>query len=268
MTACLVMPDSMLIGVVASVRFNRELNIDKNPHRDEKTLARQIAESSDGKYASAQVEDQLRIMGVTIDGKHQTGSPATLVGEEPKDPGAKWVSAGTTSDGKPIRTQVTAQADPELQSYILAKYNSVGKEQVPSVFAYDLPEGNDWKFSMPKLTGPFTRLPNEAEIIDMKNTGAGGAAFVSTQAGRVSSTAAAAASVPGPHQPTAATVAAGSAMVGLVADAVSQVLRPDATTMFKDNVLIGIPASVLGDRFPLVAPVINEIGEKVKESTK
>jgi filamentous hemagglutinin len=70
-------------------RYNRELNVDKNPHRDERMLARQIAEGSDGKYTQAQVEDQMRIMGVTIDGKHQSGAPATLVGEEPKDPGAQ-----------------------------------------------------------------------------------------------------------------------------------------------------------------------------------
>jgi filamentous hemagglutinin len=42
--------------------------------------------------------------------------------------------AGTSSDAKPIRTQVTPSADPELQSYILAEHNSVGKDQMPSVF--------------------------------------------------------------------------------------------------------------------------------------
>jgi filamentous hemagglutinin len=87
-------------------RFNRQLQIDHhNSYCDEKALAKQIAENSDGRYTPAQVEYQLRIMGVTIDGKHRSGAPATLVGEEPGDPGAQWISAGTTSDGKPSRSR-------------------------------------------------------------------------------------------------------------------------------------------------------------------
>lgn len=69
-------------------RFNRQLHVDANPHRDERTLAKQLAEHSDGKYTQKQIEDQMRIMGVMVDGKHQSGAPATLVGEEPNDLGA------------------------------------------------------------------------------------------------------------------------------------------------------------------------------------
>ncbi|TAM52853.1 MAG: hypothetical protein EPN57_12220 [Paraburkholderia sp.] len=142
------------------------MNIDKNSHRDERTLARQIAEKSNGKYTPEQVEDQHRIMGVKIDGKHLSGAPATLVGEMPSDAGAKWISGGVTADGKPILTQVMAQPDPELEKVILANYNSAGKDQVPSVFGYDRPKRTDWGFT---LTGPFTQL-NKTDVEFVRTT--------------------------------------------------------------------------------------------------
>ncbi|CAN7523728.1 hemolysin [Trinickia sp. LjRoot230] len=166
-------------GAYNADRLNRQLNVDKNPHRDEKTLAGQIAEHSDGKYTQVQVEDQMRIMGVMIHGEHQSGVPVTLVGEEPKDPGAQWIYVGTTSEGKPIRTQVTAPANPELQTYILEKYNSAGKDNVPSVFTYDRPNSNDWGFT---LTGPFTEL-SKADVEFMRTTTADSMSMVSKMRG-------------------------------------------------------------------------------------
>lgn len=78
-------------------------------------LAKQLTEKSGGKYTPDQIEDQLRVMGVSVNGKYESGAPTTVVGEMPMDSGAKWISGGTTSDGKPIWTQQTAQANPELQ---------------------------------------------------------------------------------------------------------------------------------------------------------
>jgi filamentous hemagglutinin len=244
----------------ATDRFNRQLNIDKNnPHRDERTLAKQMAESSDGKYTQAQVEDQLRIMGVTIDGKHQSGAPATLVGEEPNDMGAKWIGAGSTSDGKPIRMQWTAQVDPELQSHILAKYNSVGKDQVPSVFAYDRPKRNDWGFT---LTGPFTEV-NKTDIAFMRTTTADSMSMVSKNAGRLGSITAAAASVASPYAPGLAAVSYGATVVGLTADAIAQVARPDMGEYAYGGAL-SLGGKVASDRVPLAAPIINEAVESTK----
>jgi hypothetical protein len=106
-------------------------------HPDEKTLAKQLADKSDGRYTQAKIEDQMRIMGVSAYGQHESGAPETLIGQAPTDAGAKWISAGTSADGKPILTQVTAQADPELQKYILANNHSATPGQVPSLFNYD-----------------------------------------------------------------------------------------------------------------------------------
>jgi hypothetical protein len=77
-----------------------------------------------------------------------------------------------------------------------------------------------WEISVPTLTGPFTRLPNEVEVADITHTGADGAAFVSTQARRVSAAAAATVAIPGTHVPQAAVVSLGARLVGLTASSV------------------------------------------------
>ncbi|MGU3777821.1 hypothetical protein [Burkholderia metallica] len=86
-------------------RFNRQL------HQEEKTLAKQLADRSGGKYTQAQIEDQMRVMGISVNGVSESGAPATLVGQMPTDSGARWISGGTTADGKSILTQITAQAN-------------------------------------------------------------------------------------------------------------------------------------------------------------
>lgn len=69
-------------------RYNRQL------HPEERTLARQIADKSGGKYTEAQIEDQMRIMGVSTNGTYQSGAPDTLIGQSPTDSGATWISGG------------------------------------------------------------------------------------------------------------------------------------------------------------------------------
>ncbi|MEX3949952.1 hemolysin [Paraburkholderia sp. EG287B] len=236
--------------------YNRQL------HPEEKTLAKQLADRSDGLYTQAQVEEQIRIMGVSTDGNHESGAPDTLIGQAPSDSGARWISAGTTADGKPILTQITAQADPELQAYILANYNSTSRGDVPSQFTYDRLTGTgSWNIS-----GPFTKF-DQSDMNFVRSTTADGASMISTNAGRIGAAAGAAAAVPGVHQPAAASLAAGSGMVGLAADAVAQIIRPDPAAMFKDDIIIGVPTSILGDRYPMLGPVINEVGEYLKGVT-
>ncbi|WP_207005736.1 hypothetical protein [Trinickia mobilis] len=40
-------------------------------HPEEKTLAKQLVDKSDGKYTPAQIEEQMRIMGVSVNGQQQ-----------------------------------------------------------------------------------------------------------------------------------------------------------------------------------------------------
>jgi filamentous hemagglutinin len=147
----------------------------------------------------------------------------------------------------------------------LANYNSVGKGQSPSVFGYDRPKGTGWEFSVPTLTGPFTRLPNQAEVADMKHTGADGAAFVSTQAGRVSAAAAAVAAIPGPHVPQAVAMSFGATLVELTASSVQQILEPAPRAFLADG-LVDVGNFFISERYPLLSPITNEAAETIKSS--
>ena|SRR5471032_6192 len=108
-------------------RFNRQL------HPEEKTLAKQIADKSGGKYTQAQVEDEMRIMGATVNGAAEVGGSVTLIGQAPSDPGASWLPAGQTADGKQIQTQINVAVDPQLQDYIVKNYTSAAPGAVPSI---------------------------------------------------------------------------------------------------------------------------------------
>lgn len=195
-----------------TVRFNRQL------HPEEKTLAKQFADKSGGKYTEAQIEDQMRIMGATSNGTNESGVPTTLIGQAPTDSGAQWMSAGTTADGKPILTQITALANPELQSYILSNYAT----DVPGTVSYDPLSGS----KSSTITGPFTKF-DKTDADFMRNTTADVAGMASNTAGWISSAAATGAAVPSPYTPILGTIAFGSTVAGIDADAVSQLVNPN-----------------------------------------
>jgi hypothetical protein len=93
--------------------FNRQL------HPEEKVLAKELAQKSNGKYTAEQIEAQMRGTAVTRSGVTEQGIPDTVVGGIPGvDSGGTWVYAGTTPDGKPIITQQLAPEDIDLKAYI------------------------------------------------------------------------------------------------------------------------------------------------------
>lgn len=190
----------------------------------------------------------MRIMGVCVNGGCVApGVAEELNGRAPTDLGAKWINTGLTNEnGNPLIIQALPQPNQALQTFIMENYNSATPGQVPSAFTY---------------------MPTPAET-DIRGMVANAAAVVSTNAGRVSATATAALAVPGPHQPSALTTAGGAAIVSLAAEAVVQALKPDPVAMFKDDFVIGIPANLLADRFPMLSPVINEVAEKIKAGAK
>jgi len=247
-------------GALSADLFNRQLP------DEEKRIAKHLAEKSAGKYTREQIEEQMRGMGVAVNGEHESGAPATLIGETPTDPGAQWISGGMTSDGKPILTQVTAQADPELQAFISTYAGSASPGQVPTGYRYDAPRDDGWGFSVARPTGPFTRLPNEMEIHDMRNTVAGAAGFVSEQAGRVSAAAGSAAAIPGPHSSAAAALSYGAAVVSFGASGVQQVVNPQPWAFGLDS-FIDVSVFYATDRYPMLGPVFTGAGEAAKRST-
>lgn len=235
-------------------RFNRQL------HPEEKTLAKQLAEKSKGKYTQAQIEDQMRIMGVSVDGQHQSGAPETLVGQAPTDSEAKWIYAGSTADGKPILTQATAQVNSDLQAYIVANANSAAPGQVPSQFNYDRSTGGGPGFN---LTGPFTKF-DQSDTNYVKGATADTASMVSNTAGWISSTAATGAAVPSPFAPAFGTIAYGATVVGIGADAVSQLVSPNAGQYTYEGAL-ALGGQVVGDKIPIASLVINGASEFIKK---
>lgn len=116
------------------------------------------------------------------------------------------------------------------------------------------------------MTGPFTRLPNQAEINDMRVTTADLASFVSTTAGRTGALAAAAAEIPGPLSPGWAGIAGGSTFVGWVAGGVEQVLRPNGPSYIGGGV-VDLVNYFVSARVPLLGPALNETAGAIKGST-
>ncbi|MFW6850474.1 hemagglutinin repeat-containing protein [Burkholderia gladioli] len=235
-------------------RFNRQL------HPEEKTLAKQLADKSKGKYTQAQIEDQMRIMGVSVNGIDESGAPATLVGTTPADMGAQWIGAPATADGKMVLTQKTATANLELQSYIVANADSAAPSQVPSQFSYDRSTGSGAGFN---LTGPFTKF-DQSDANYVKGTTADTASMVSNTAGWISSTAATGAAVPSPFAPAFGTIVYGATVVGIGADAVSQLVSPNAGQYTYEGAL-ALGGQVVGDKIPIASLVINGTSEVIKK---
>ena len=75
---------------------------------------------------------------------------------------------------------------------------------------------------------------------------------------------AATAVVPPALKPVTGAVAVGATAIGVTADVVEQVARPDVKQIIHEQVLLGMPADVLIRKYPLYAPLINELKEKLK----
>ncbi len=94
---------------------------------------------------------------------------------------------------------------------------------------------------------------------------ADGAETTSRQAGVIgaAATAATAAASP-PVKPITGAVAVGATVIGVGADVVEQVARPDLKQVFQEQLLLGVPAEILVKKYPLYAPLINELKEVLK----
>lgn len=224
-------------------------------HPEEKVVAKQLADKSGGKYTEAQIKDQMRIMGATANGTSESGAPTTLIGQAPTDSGAQWMAAGTTADGKPILTQITAQANPELQAYIRSNYAT----DVPGTVSYDPLSGS----KSSTVTGPFTKF-DKSDADFMRNTTADAAGMVSTNAGRASSLAAAGAAIT-PCSVVCEGIAYTGTIIGIAADAVGQLAKPN-TGQYLFNGSASIASNYISAASPVLTPVMNELVNQVNDS--
>jgi len=243
-------------------RFNRQL------HPDEKTLAKQLADKAkadgvknkDGSpVTAAQIEDQMRIMGGSFDGTRESGAPATLIGQTPTDSGARWIAAPATSDGKTVLTQITAQPDQTLQTYIATNAGAVPAGDVPGI-VYD----STGKGSGTRMTGPFTKF-DKSDGDFVRNTTADAAGMVSTNAGRYGAATAALAEIPSPFSPGLTGAATTATVVGIAADALSQLVKPDAGQYVTAGG-VSIVAGAASEKYPMFSPAINETANAVNNS--
>jgi filamentous hemagglutinin len=233
-------------GTGAFTAANADLH-NRQLHPEERKLAKDIAEKSNGQYTQAQVEDQLRLMGVSyVDG----GSVAPGVAEElngrtATDPGARWINTGlTNADGNPLIVQSLPAQNQALQAFIMENYNSATPGQVPSPFAYQL-----------------TPVPT-----DIRGTVADVAGGISTAAGRFSAVTAAAATVPSPYSLGFIGAANIGTIVGYGADGIVQIARPDVGQYYENSV-IGIVANALSGRVPALSPAVNETANQFNASS-
>jgi filamentous hemagglutinin len=251
------------------VRFNRQL------HPEEKTLAKQLAEKGGGKYTEQQIEDQMRLMGATINGKFESGVPDTLIGQTPTDAGASWQYAGKTNSGQPILTQNNAATDPDLQRYIANNYASADPDQVPSIVSGYTPSPSQPEIGPQSVSnssnagticprgncGMAYKTPSQQQVGDA-------AGFGATQLDRVSAmaTALAAAGMPIPYVSVPAEAVAVWASAGSwFLNGVQQATSPNFGGYTVSNGIGQITGAMTG-RYPMSAPVINELGNMTSNS--
>jgi filamentous hemagglutinin len=219
----------------------------------------------------------MRQMSMTDGGPTYAGSPDILIGDQrPTDAQAKWIYAGKTADGNPILTQVTVANDTELQRYIL---DTVRSSDVPSTTSYTAAptqlEMGPRRYALKPPAKPCATAECAAGLAPAgvfyyppdlpKEQIANTAAAVSTAAGRFGATTGAIAAVPSPYAPAATTLTLGAAMVGLGANAVEQMVRPNPVAFGIDS-FIDLGMFTATEKYPLCGPMINEIGNYIKGS--
>lgn len=254
-------------------RFNRQL------HPDERALAKKMAANSQGKYTAEQIEAQMRLSDrVDMSGKMlESGSPDQIdaAKTKPYDAGAQWISVGGTTQIREVQTQGNA----EIIAYI---------ESQQKAMQGDLPYTSRQDYSqVTKYSGAPGQLPTakcgagqgdcaaglpeaitDKEFKERRENLADGASWAGQQAGRIASTATAAAAVPGTHVPLAEGVSVMATAANYALTVLQQMVRPNAGALAADTVTSGIgeAANAVPGFGKLIAPVVNEALEAGKAS--
>jgi filamentous hemagglutinin len=259
-----------------AAQYNRML------HPTETQKAKELAAQSGGKYTAQQIEEQMRLMGNAAyrepanktEVLTTTQAIANNITQDPSMPKA--------TDGKTV-VEVPGQANVEIQQFIMANTKE-GADYIPGQSPYS---ASNAALNQPTITNtpgdtmataacangdlacksgvgvqqnaPLTQQTREA-IAD-------GAAGVSRQAGVIAAGATAATAAASPQvKPITAAVATGATVIGVAADAVEQMVRPDTGQTVVN--LIGTASSTLIEKLPggaAVAPITNEIVEGMKQ---
>jgi hypothetical protein len=270
--------------------FNTDTN-NRQLTPDDRKKARDMSRKSGGKYTVEQIEDEMRRGSNTAKGETAASNMIInpeadkALGSNPTDPvastnfdkGAVFNNTGGSvvqvdRDGSPLASK---PGNPDLQAYIQA---NTGGADSPYVWVNTQPDRANPNAGLKTLTpaengcvtaecaGGVAGVKNPVrDVTDVRNDVADGAALVSRGSGIVGSTATAASTIPGPHQPGAATTAVVATGVGFVADVVEQVARPDAASSTENTFYMGIQMG-LDSVIPIAAPITNEVINEWKKS--
>jgi hypothetical protein len=261
--------------------FNADVN-NRQLHPTEVQKAKELAAKSGGKYKQSEIEEQMRLMGNAVT-KEQPNTTTVL-------PTAAAVQKSYNDDPNmprtaqgPVVVEVPGQANPELQAWIISN-TTQGVGYIPGASPYSASNAglNRPTTTNTPSTAPVTAACANNDLACRSGVGAqqssipqmtqaarvaiaDGAETTSRQAGVIgaAATAATAAASP-PVKPITGAVAVGATVIGVAADVVEQVARPDAKQVFKEQLLLGVPAEVLIQRYPQLAPLINEVKEALK----
>ncbi len=182
--------------------------------------------------------------------------------------------------------EVPGQANPELQAWIMSNTKE-GAGFIPGASPYS---ASNAALNRPVLSNTPNNTAVTAACANMDlacKSGVGaqltsipqltqaareaiadGASNTSRQAGVIGAAATAATAAASPQvKPITGSVAIGATVIGVAADVVEQVMRPDAGQTGVS--LLGTTASEAANRvFPIAAPITNEIIENFKGSSK
>jgi len=246
-------------------------------HPDERTLAKQLAANSNGKYTVEQVEDALRAAGNKRSGEGVgTGSIVNVDGNKATvyDDGAKWSVVQNGQNGtQQLIQQVPLNVSPDLMAYI---QQGTGNN-------YTWSPTQNLSLNMNNASGilnPYKQancIGTQCSVVTLnpqlptRNQMADGAGWLSTQSGQFAAAATAygtfLANSPNPIlQAGAATqlsMAWTATLAGFGASALEQLLRPNVGQTLYEGAL-GLGGQIVSDRIPLASPVVNELGQTIK----
>jgi filamentous hemagglutinin len=248
-------------------------------HPSERQLARELASKSGGKYTAEQIEEQMRLMGNLAFGQapNTTGvltTPEAIASNINQDP-----AMPKTSDGRVV-VEIPGQANADIQQFIIGNSTN-GANYIPGVSPYVGSRTNGPSASF-GTTAPDTttarcangdlacisgvgQQQNAPLTQQAKEAIADGIASTSRAAGVVAAGATAVGASASPQiKPIAGAVAVGATAIGTAADAIEQVVRPDMEQVIREQLIFGTPADVLIRRYPLYAPLINEVKEALQ----
>jgi hypothetical protein len=268
----------------AATAFNADLN-NRQLHPSEVQRAKDLAAKSGGKYKQSEIEEQMRLMGNAATGElpnTTTVLPTTAAVQKSykDDPNMPRTAQG------PVVVEVPGQANPELQAWIINNTKE-GAGFIPGSSPYSASNAG---LNRPTTTNtPTGRSVTAAcannDLACKSGVGAQqstmpqltqaareaiaeGASSTSRQAGVIgaAATAATAAASP-PVKPITGSVAIGATVIGVAADAVEQLVRPDTGQTLTNLVGSGLQEAANNNPIgKIVSPITNEAIEAWKKS--